>query len=263
MTPERYYPENRFTWGSEPLDTYCNTVFEDADDARTLIDLLENHPDSFYPSVWHSPSNKDLNRLSSRIFNNVSIEALIDKEHGQCYVNDLWYFVSFTAYLADILADDDEESVIKNLEEIEFLNNTLIENKELHNRLDSILLHLRDYEMIQLAWWHKDRECDLYPIWDRVLSEFGYKKASAPKKHTKKPDGWVTGAESDTPIPVEIKLHQFNKAALKQLEDYMEIFGCATGIAIGEQLTCELPDNIRFISIKDLNDADAELKESL
>ena len=263
MTPERYYPENRFTWGFEPMDTYCNTVFEDADDARTLIDLLENHRDSFYPSMWHTPTNKDLNRLSSRIFNNVSIEAVNSKEHGQCYTHDLWYFVSFTAYLADILEDDDEETAIKNLEEIEYLTHLLIENKELKDRLHTILIYLRDYKQIFRFWWSpRFRERDLYPIWDRVCNTFGYKKISKHNNPKFQPDRWAARIGSNIPIPVEVKLHAFDKAALEQLQGYMTEYECSDGIAIGEKLTVELPDNIRFISIKELTDADANSEDS-
>lgn len=257
MTPERIYPENRFTMGIEPFDTYLNTVFEDVNDAHTFIDLLENHPDSFYPSAWHTPSNKDLNRLISHIFNEVCIEAVNNKEHGQGYTHDLWYFVSFTAYLADILKDDDEETAIKNLEEIEYLTDVLIENKELRDRLNAILIHLRDYEQIYRFWKSsRSRECDLYPLWDRVCNTFGYKKVSKHNNPKFRPDGWVAKDGADIPIPVEVKLHSFDQAALKQLQGYMTEYECSEGIAIGEKLTVELPHNIRFISIKELEDAD-------
>lgn len=73
------------------------------------------------------------------------------------------------------------------------------------------------------------------------------------KNDTKhKPDFWLF--KSNEYIPVEVKLHTFDKRALEQLLRYMDFYNCESGIAVGKTLNCNLPKNIKFISfeIKDL-----------
>ena len=64
------------------------------------------------------------------------------------------------------------------------------------------------------------------------------------------PDAWV---ESDNEeVPVEIKLKNFDARALKQFNRYIDVYGKNKGIAIGKVLTVDLPPNIRFISLDEL-----------
>lgn len=65
------------------------------------------------------------------------------------------------------------------------------------------------------------------------------------------PDAWVTFEDQE--IPVEVKYNTFDKKALKQLQRYMKVYKSKTGIAIGRTLGTYLPDNIRFVSISDMN----------
>ena len=64
------------------------------------------------------------------------------------------------------------------------------------------------------------------------------------------PDAWLK--ENGEYIPVEVKLEKFGARALKQLNRYMEFYDCKNGIAVADELTVELPDNIQFINNKDL-----------
>lgn len=64
------------------------------------------------------------------------------------------------------------------------------------------------------------------------------------------PDAWIELNEEE--IPVEVKLYDFNNKALKQLERYMQAFNCKHGIAVARELCTELPENIRFIPISEL-----------
>ena len=64
------------------------------------------------------------------------------------------------------------------------------------------------------------------------------------------PDAWLK--ENDEYIPVEVKLEKFGAKALKQLNRYMEFYDCKNGVAVGNELTVELPDNIQFVNNKDL-----------
>ena len=61
------------------------------------------------------------------------------------------------------------------------------------------------------------------------------------------PDAWVS--YSGEIIPVEIKIHEFDKKALKQLLRYMTKYETKHGIAIGERLTVDLPNNIVFVEM--------------
>lgn len=64
---------------------------------------------------------------------------------------------------------------------------------------------------------------------------------------SKRPDAWVS--YEDKIIPVEMKKGNFNRAALKQLQDYMNMYGCSYGIAIGYKPTVEIPSNITFVGM--------------
>lgn len=59
------------------------------------------------------------------------------------------------------------------------------------------------------------------------------------------PDLWVSidGEE----IPIEMKLKVFTNSSLAQLERYMNVYKCNKGIAVAQELSCYLPNNIKFI----------------
>jgi len=64
------------------------------------------------------------------------------------------------------------------------------------------------------------------------------------------PDFWLENG--DDFIPVEIKLHDFSSAHLKQLQRYMDFYKCDRGVAVGKELKCSLPNNIKFINYEQL-----------
>lgn len=64
------------------------------------------------------------------------------------------------------------------------------------------------------------------------------------------PDSWVLKGENK--IPVEVKKYDFDKKALMQLKRYMRIYQSKYGIAVAKSLTVDIPDNITFVSINDL-----------
>lgn len=100
-----------------------------------------------------------------------------------------------------------------------------------------------------------ERECDIYLRFDKKIKKlFGpnarvIKKKSDPR-HI--PDRWVS-IEGNI-MPVEIKLHKFDKRALSQLKRYMDFYNCAHGIAVAKSLDVKLPENIRFISTDELKE---------
>ena len=64
------------------------------------------------------------------------------------------------------------------------------------------------------------------------------------------PDAWVSdGIEN---IPVEMKIGTFNKKALIQLQRYLNKYKCNKGIAIGRELSVEMPNNIQFVDISEV-----------
>lgn len=80
------------------------------------------------------------------------------------------------------------------------------------------------------------------------------------------PDAWVEIA--GVRIPVEMKLHNFNQAAIDQLERYIQFYKIPMavfprGIAVGASLTATLPQDMIFIAIQDLLDADKDQKGGL
>lgn len=74
-----------------------------------------------------------------------------------------------------------------------------------------------------------------------------------PKHH---PDAWLK--ENGEYIPVEVKLEKFGARALKQLNRYMEFYDCKNGIAVADELTVELPDNIQFVNNKELTELEKQ-----
>ena len=50
-------------------------------------------------------------------------------------------------------------------------------------------------------------------------------------------------------MPVEIKLHKFDKKSLQQLSRYLSAYRCKRGIAVAKECTCLLPQNILFIAL--------------
>ena len=64
------------------------------------------------------------------------------------------------------------------------------------------------------------------------------------------PDSWIL--KNNEKIPVEVKKDKFNDAALSQLERYIKVYNCCHGIAVAKELSVELPSNITFVSIHDL-----------
>lgn len=93
-----------------------------------------------------------------------------------------------------------------------------------------------------------------------LLFEKNYSKIREGKIVKKKtdglniPDSWVE--KGNHIIPVEIKLKNFDKAALKQLKRYMIAYKSKYGIASAEKLTVDLPANIEFISFSELENVD-------
>lgn len=72
----------------------------------------------------------------------------------------------------------------------------------------------------------------------------------------KRPDAWVIKNNIEQ-IPVEMKLHHFDDSALKQLLNYMDIYECNNGIAIGKSCNIELPNNIMFVELSKVKEFDS------
>lgn len=53
-------------------------------------------------------------------------------------------------------------------------------------------------------------------------------------------------------LPIEVKIGDFDKKAKQQLERYINNYNCERGIAVGRNLTVDLPENITFFSLKEL-----------
>lgn len=85
-------------------------------------------------------------------------------------------------------------------------------------------------------WFNKNLNLLLGEGWNIV-------KRKNHHKHI--PDFWLENNNSY--IPVEIKLHTFDPRHLEQLVRYINFYGCTEGLAIGRELNCALPNNIKFL----------------
>lgn len=66
------------------------------------------------------------------------------------------------------------------------------------------------------------------------------------------PDSWVE--RDGFIIPVEIKIGEFDEKALKQLNRYIQTYGSKCGIAVGRTISVDLPSNVEFISLYEMED---------
>lgn len=64
------------------------------------------------------------------------------------------------------------------------------------------------------------------------------------------PDSWIF--LDGKYMPVEVKLHKFDKKAKNQLERYMRVYNTLMGVAVARELTVSLPDNIVFVGLEEL-----------
>ena len=121
---------------------------------------------------------------------------------------------------------------------------------------------------------NKPKEEHLYPLFNHAIGFINYPVGFAgpgevtpvynhkmDKHH--RPDAWVRlGMFEDCDLaPVEIKLCDFNITALRQLQRYMDFYKCDYGIAVGRKLTVTLPNNVFFISIKELEETDKKSRK--
>lgn len=92
-------------------------------------------------------------------------------------------------------------------------------------------------------------ETDVYS-WFRknykALLDESYEIVSLENDKHNIPDFWLK--QNNEYIPVECKLQNIDKAALRQLQRYMNVYETQRGVAVGERCVVDLPDNIIFIS---------------
>lgn len=60
-------------------------------------------------------------------------------------------------------------------------------------------------------------------------------------------DLWLLDTLTRSHIPVEVKLHDFDDAALRQLSDYMLEYRSPRGIAVATSLSVNLPDSVLYV----------------
>lgn len=100
--------------------------------------------------------------------------------------------------------------------------------------------------------WDKSLRTELYyqGVFKKHIKEIlgnGYELIKKTSDNRNIPDAWVT--HNGEIIPVEMKIGSFDGKALKQLFRYMNKYDTKKGIAIGNELVVEIPNNIQFISI--------------
>lgn len=163
------------------------------------------------------------------------------------------YTAPNSAYWLLSIASDADENSGKAI--IEFLRKEYCQGE----CFDYVLWNLSSDVLANIAVFNKKSEQDIYNLFNNNYSKIYDGKVTSYKNNPKCiPDSWVL--KDGEYIPVEMKLHNFNKQALKQLNRCIDFCKCKHGIAVGEKLTVELPKNITFVSIDTLLKA-AKVKE--
>jgi len=170
--------------------------------------------------------------------------------------------------LNEILDLKDDEDKAKQLDD---LYTAILYVGEKHNYIDkdfeNIVWQLRNLIQFENSYWKfkslEYRENSLYPmIKEKIIIKIKnaklLDKVNDPKH---KPDLWVELSNKE--IPVKVKKFDFGKTALRQLQRYMNFYKSTQGIAVAKNLTTELPNNIRFISIKELEEISNEHNNNL
>lgn len=104
------------------------------------------------------------------------------------------------------------------------------------------------FENVRETW---KNEFHYQNLFKEKCESLGYGKPITRKSNLKDiPDAWVE--RNGEEIPVEVKLRDFNESALNQLLRYISSYKTKRGIAVGEKLTVELPENIEFVSLDQL-----------
>ena len=110
--------------------------------------------------------------------------------------------------------------------------------------------HFKLLEIYYLRYLHDESNHDAY------MEIFNVKDIVDIKSDGRNiPDAWVSNGTEN--IPVEMKKGTFNKKALSQLQRYLSKYKCNKGIAIGRDLSVEIPDNIQFIDISEVKKFDS------
>lgn len=126
--------------------------------------------------------------------------------------------------------------------------------EDFHNlRVPHDMLYLKDAVLTHLFWGsdclYRKTEFMLHDKFKRELGILipGARFIPFPLGHGKRPDFMIKIGKDI--LPVEIKLREFNRSSLRQLNGYLSEFGCKKGIAVAEKCTCSLPNNIQFIGL--------------
>lgn len=149
-----------------------------------------------------------------------------------------------------------QQSRVKLLEMIHKLNEVERIAYSLTDKKTIYYVNLIDIIKHSLTMLSKDlatNEKDIYTIFSKYIERSHDMRIVHIKcKKTDIPDFFVYKEGIDNPIPVEIKLNEFNNKAFDQLKRYMNCYQSEFGIAVGSKCTVELPENIKFISIDEL-----------
>ena len=211
------------------------------DPDREILNQLEMQNEEQGDLTYVTPNtNKDV----TIEYKNGIMEGLIMHHEGlePVYMNK-WDALKTSMYKDD--AEECEESFNQ------FCKMFSTGNDPVYNGICSnIVEYFAMYDFI----WNKKDEFYYQDLFKKHYKSFLplaelVKRKNNPKHH---PDAWLK--ENGEYIPVEVKLEKFDEKALKQLKRYMEFYDCKNGVAVGDKLTVELPDNIQFVSNKELTE---------
>lgn len=165
------------------------------------------------------------------------MSVTITREHGylECYL-DGEKLDRFEMLSASLNCDDKKTA-------FEILNFASI---LFHPRGDYVFNTLYGAVAFEIARKFEKDELYFQRLFKEKCSSLGLGEIVPHKDNQKHiPDAWIN--RNGELIPVEVKVSDFNKKALKQLNRYMDVYNTRHGIAVARSLAVELPDNIEFI----------------
>lgn len=111
---------------------------------------------------------------------------------------------------------------------------------------DALLTYCGSQYTTRNAYFEKDMREEFFSNLHDFLP--GAEKANVEILQPDQPDGFVI-LDGET-LPVEFKLHSFDSKAKSQLLRYLKAYNTTRGIAVAQNLHCELPANILFVQVR-------------
>lgn len=184
--------------------------------------------------------------------------SILTADCGNMPLEKQFQIIGEAAYLFATSISKEREN--KNFAAINLLVKILNDYKS--DLLDRLVDSFHKTEICKIAMHRGDDEYTIQYMFDDYANLVIPGAKVIQKKHDGKniPDAWIklNGEE----IPVEVKFQYFNEKAMNQLNRYVKAYKCNRGVAVGRELTADLPEGYIFVSIDELKAAQKAAAES-